>query len=55
MVALISTELYRIGIVASDVGLVDWVKTIAMSGALAALLRAGLGRLARVTRHGWAS
>jgi hypothetical protein len=40
----ILTELYRTGSAASDAGLVDWLRTILLSGAFVAIVRSTFGR-----------
>jgi hypothetical protein len=40
----ILTEIYRTGSAATDAGLLDWLRTIVLSGALLAVLRSTVGR-----------
>jgi hypothetical protein len=40
----ILTNLYRMGSAATDAGLLDWLRTIVLSGAFLAILRSTLGR-----------
>jgi len=40
----IFTELYKMGSAATDAGLLDWLRTIVLSGALFAILRSTVGR-----------
>jgi hypothetical protein len=42
-------DLFRISAAASDVGVVDWLRTALVTGALAAFVRYALSRLARGT------
>ena len=44
-------EMFRIGAAASDVGVVDWMKTAALSGTLALFVRFTIAKLT----HGLAS
>ncbi len=48
-------ELFTFGGVASDVGIVDWLRLSATSGLLAALVHVGADKLARLGRPGFAS
>jgi hypothetical protein len=40
----ILTDLYRMGSAATDAGLLDWLRTLFLSGAFLAILRSTVGR-----------